>query len=203
MMVKGKKKWYPLRIYFSGVQRILETADDFGQCGLETFVPKVYKLRKRPDGRETKELLPAVTDLIFVRAAESEIQDVIKEKKNEPARIRNVSFIFRKTGVYKDLSKIIDIPDRDMEIFQRAVSGNEEYIFYIKEADIAGKKSKPVTIVGGRFDKVEGEVIRVDKNRHVVVRLQDFLIAAITYIPSSNLVIRTERGEVNPDDLKF
>jgi transcription antitermination factor NusG len=178
--------WYPLRVYFSGDQRILAVREAFQQLGIEVFVPMTYK-EVTIKGNVHKELLPAINNIIFVKGNQTDISRQIEDADDTPAPIRHVSFMFRKTGVYKDASKIIDIPDVQMENFMQAVTGNEEYMIYLNKKDIDGKKSKPVVITGGRFNNVHGEMIRVDKNRHVVVRLQDFAIAAVTYIPLSQI----------------
>lgn len=179
-------RWYPLRVYFSGAQKILAVEKSFKAAGMETFVPLAYK-KMKVGGKEQKQLLPVVTDILFVRATEGAIRQQVTEAPNEPAPIQHVSFIFRRIGVFKDDSKIIVISDKEMDNFIRAVKGNEEYIIYLQPGEVTGKTSRPITIKGGRFDNVRGELIRVQGNRHVVVRLDSFAIAAITYIPIANV----------------
>ena len=135
--------------------------------------------------QKVKRLVPAVSNLIFVKGTEVEIQK-IKDG------IDYLQFICLKEGGRR---KRIIVPDKQMEDFIRLTSESPEdtWIFTPEENNLA--KGDKVRIHGGPFDGVEGTFVKVSGKRRkmVVVTIPTILSAAtLSFVPEMLEKIKEE-----------
>ena len=126
-------------------------------------------------GRKTRQRIPAISNLIFVRASEERVQEV-KE------RTRILQYLcMRQDG----RNRRIIVPDDDMAAFQR-VAGAEEEVLYFRPEEIDFERGDRVRIHGGDFDGVEGIFVKVQgkRNKMVVVTIPTLVsVATLTFAP--------------------
>ncbi len=174
-------EWYALRLYFSGPKKMLRVKEIIDNHGIENFMPTKYAIQENANGSPKRVLVPAVSDLIIIKAP----ADILYTLKAEhPGELQNL--VYRR-NLYRDgtWSSPIIVPDRDMREFMGAVSGHEDSLEYLDIKSLEGKTGRPVRIIAGQFKGVEGILMRVEQNRHVIVRLKDLICASLNHIPIS------------------
>ena len=164
--------WYALRVTYS---RELQLKDYLDEQQVENFIPMHYEYVVR-DERKTRKLVPAIHNLVFVRTTR-QCLDEIKRLKALTIPIRYImDHVTRRPMV---------VPDRQMHSFI-AVAGNyDEQIVYLNAADLKLKKGDRVRIIGGIFEGVEGEFLRVKGDRRVVVAIQGVMAVATAFVHPS------------------
>jgi len=50
-----------------------------------------------------------------------------------------------------------------------------------------GRQGKPVRVIDGPFAGVEGTIVRIQRNKRVVVKIEGVAAVAITFVPPSFL----------------
>ena len=139
--------------------RSLKAGSEMELRGVEYFVPMRTAIGSSK-GRKVKRMVPAVTNLIFVRTTEAQIQK-IKDG------LDYLQFLCRKED--GRMRRII-ISDKEMEDFIRVATSHDEDIVYLTPDDIDLTRGDRVRIHGGPFDGVEGTFIKVHgKRRRMVV----------------------------------
>jgi transcription antitermination factor NusG len=142
------------------------------------------------EGRHPRhqELRPAVRNLIFVHASQSQITEM-KMTRREMAPLRYMMRPIHDDGGQTFRREIIVVPDRQMENFMRVASVVDDRVFYIENLDFAGKPGQRVRVVDGDFAGVEGIIKRVKKNKRVVVQIEHVAAVAIAFLPSAYIEI--------------
>jgi len=177
-------RWYPMRVTYS---RELLAKAFLESVGVECFVPMHYE---QVEGRHPRhqELRPAVRNLIFVHASQSQITEM-KMTRREMAPLR-----YMMRPVHDDMGgaarhEIIVVPDLQMNNFMRVASVTDDRVFYIENLDFAGRPGQRVKVVDGDFAGVEGIIKRVKKNKRVVVQIEHVAAVAIAFLPSAYIEI--------------
>lgn len=122
--------------------------------GIEVFVP-LKKVIKVVGGIKRKVVVPAINNLIFVRATKDELKDAK----------RGAEYIQYLTRRENGRNIPIIVPDRQMEQFIRVVQDDtiDKTYFTPDEANLAiGTKVK---VHGGAFDGVEGVLMKIKGKR--------------------------------------
>lgn len=168
---KEAEKWYVLRAIF---KKEIEVRDELQEQGIECFVPMHYVIQERK-GRKVRSLVPAIRDLVFVRST----QAALKAYKDNAKNI--VYFMTAKDG---DGRKIIVVPPKDMDEFIRIAEQIEEDILYFRPEEVALDKGTHVRVHGGKFDGIEGTLLKVKgkRSRRVVVSITGVAAIAAAYI---------------------
>ena len=105
------------------------------------------------------------------------------DKRFEPLR-----YMIRKLD-YDNKQEIITISDTAMDNFMKVSRVPDEKVFYLEPNDfVTSPAGRRVTITSGPFAGVEGVIKRIQRNKHVVVQLDNIIAAAITYVPAEYLV---------------
>jgi transcription antitermination factor NusG len=173
-----KKYWYALRITYS---RELALKAFLDQNHIENFVPMRYEFAFR-NGHRIRKLVPAVHNLVFIRATRKAI-DEIKEE--------NVISLPMRYIMDRETRQPIIIPESQMCHFI-AVAGNyEQQVIYLPPVEYSMQKGDRVRITGGVFEGVEGVFVRVKGDRRVVVSIQGVMAVATAFIHPS-LIERIE-----------
>ena len=154
MLSSEKMQWFAMRATYRRGMQIKALLD---KEGINNFIPMRYEVRIR-NGRKRRELVPVISDLIFVHSVQSELQKV---KFKLP--------YFQYMIDIRNGQKII-VPDDQMRQFI-AVAGT-----YVNL-----RKGTKVRITGGDFEGYEGVFVKVKgaRDRRVVISLQGVIAMAM------------------------
>ena len=126
-------------------------------------------------GRKTRSLRPFISDLLFVQSTREALDPVIQKTPT-------LQYRFVKGGQYLEA---LTVPDSQMEDFIRAAAWGDN-TEYLKPGEISKAMiGRPVRIIGGPLDSVEGKVlaIRGKKNRRVLIEIQGLLSLTFEVTP--------------------
>ena len=175
------KTWFPMRVTY---QREMKVKAELDRLGIENFVPmryKVVELRNDGDTELRRELVPAISNLIFVRST----QERVSELKQSNEVLEPLRYMMDRTASREHA--IMTVADRDMENFMRVASMTDDSVMFLDEDTVVGKEGKRVEIMGGAFEGVKGVICRVKRCKRVVVELEGIASVAIAYVPAGLL----------------
>lgn len=163
--------WYVLNAIFG---KEMQVRQSMSEQHFETFVPMRYTIRNTVKGK-IRLLVPAIHNLIFVHSVKSAIEEF---KASDP---RTIYFMTRKEG---NRRVILTVPDAQMEAFIRVARHAEEDLLYFRPDEIRLEKGDRVRVHGGKFDGLEGILLKVKgkRSKRVVVKLNDLAAVAASYI---------------------
>lgn len=162
--------WFVMSATFG---RSLQAQRALLKKGIENYVPMRWDVITHSQGRKTKKLVPAVSNLIFVRSVWSGILESMTAMpwlmlQTFPQEGRNVPII---------------VPDPQMERFIRITENQDNRPVYLQPAEIDLNEGERVQVLGGPFDGVEGIFI------HSRGRRKKQLIVEIPHIIAAKVVI--------------
>lgn len=172
-MCGDPKIWFPMRVTYS---REMKVKAELDRLGIESFVPMMYKV---VDGdMPQRELVPAISNLIFVRSTQERISGLKSSNKTlEPLR-----YMIDQTA--QQPHTIMTVPDRQMQNFIRVASKTDDSVMFLDEDCVVGKEGKRVEIIGGAFVGVAGVIRRVKRCKRVVVEIEGVASVAIAFVPA-------------------
>lgn len=168
MIVFDVPDWYVLRVTYSREMIVKKYCDT---NSIINFVPMMYKIQEN-DGIKSKKLVPAVHNLIFIKATRQFIHEL---KRRFPLRFL----------MDHEKKHPITIPEKEMQHFISVASNYNEQIVYLTPDELKMKVGSKVRINSGIFKGVEGTLIRVRNNKRVVVQIKGLVIVATNYIHPS------------------
>ena len=171
--------WFPMRVTYNRETKVKESLDNLG---IENFMP-VKQQFVIHGGHKKLETLPAIHNLLFVHSSR-EILTNLKMTEEEFSPLR---YMMSRPLQKNAKAEIITIPDRSMDNFIRAASHTDGSVIYIDYERVADKVGKRVVVTDGPFAGIEGVIMRVDKNKHVVIKLENVLAVAIAFVPPAFL----------------
>lgn len=149
--------------------REMQAREILGKVGVECYVP--MKMERTEKGTR---LVPAVHNLIFVRTERS-FMDSWKRGHEEDCPLRYA--MDSATG------KPMIVRDREMEDFVRVTDAAGSEIMYLDNPAVTIERGKEVEIVVGQYAGVRGKIIRILRDRKVVVSVGNVVAVAISGIP--------------------
>ena len=171
------KIWYPMRVTYG---REMKVKGELDRLEIENFVPMTYKIvESRINGTTElrRELVPAISNLIFVRSTQERISGLkMSNEVLEPLRYMMDHTIGLKP-------EIMTVGDKAMENFMRVATKTDDSVMFLDENTIVGKEGKRVKIMGGAFEGVEGVIRRVKRCKRVVVEIEGVMSVAIAHVP--------------------
>jgi len=171
------KIWFPMRVTYG---REMKVKAGLERIGIESFLPMKYKVVESQingDAELRRELVPAISNLIFVRST----QERVTELKRTNEVLEPLRYMLDYTG--GDGPVIMTVGDREMENFMRVAAMTDDSVMFLDENTIVGKEGKRVKIMGGAFEGVEGVIRRVKRCKRVVVELEGIASVAIAHVP--------------------
>jgi transcription antitermination factor NusG len=178
------EKWFALRIFYGGMKKVLRIKAVFEGDNIETFVPMRYADTINKEDPNVPLRVPALKDLVMIRATDGTLE-AVKERHLDKRDMRHVDYYRHRRGENK--GKPIIIPLRQMQRFLDSVKADEASVTYYTIDQLKNKTGRPVTVLAGQFKGVEGVLMRIEKNRHVVVMLPGVLGASLAHIPVTML----------------
>ena len=165
-VVSSGNKWFVMRVTYS---RELKAQKLLQEAGVECFIPMVYERKEKK-----KNYVPAVHNLIFVRSSRDFLDDYKRKVESEcPLRY----MMDKSTGLP------MVVRDKEMDDFIRVTKENDEGILYLDDPSAAATKGTPVEIVSGPFKGVKGKLLRIRRDRKVVLQLAGLIAVAVDGIP--------------------
>ena len=161
--------WFVLRATYS---RELKVQSMLNEKGLRTFVPMIWRKTEK-DGRTVRRLVPAVSNLCFVRWTKTGIDSFIRSfGESSP-----VTYYWDRTT-----SRPLTVPDKAMEDFIAIASTMDEDLIYITQISSKLREGQVVKVKDGPFKGVQGRIVRIRKSRRILVELPGMLAVASTYV---------------------
>lgn len=163
--------WYPIRVTYGREMKLKSYLDTLG---IYSFIPMHY-VEIVKNGKKTKNLTSVIKNLIFIQSTRKSL-DLLKPELELRTPIRYM--------MDKATHKPIIIPDEQMQNFMAVSGTNDEQLVYLSTIEPTLKRGERVRVTGGLFSGVEGEVVRVKRDRRVMVCINGVIAVATTYISS-------------------
>ena len=179
---KDKEQWYVLRVLFG---RELKLKEKLSKRNIKCFVPLKY-VETNKEGITKRKLISAISCLLFIHTN----RVIIYALKCEYKYI--VPFMYL---VDKSTNKPMIVRDREMYNFI-AIAGNRElteYVHYLGEEAQNLKRGEEVIVKSGIFKGIKGRIVRVKRQRRVMVELQGIANVVTAYIPNELLECKNKQ----------
>ena len=180
-MCGDPKTWFPMRVTY---HREMKVKVELDRLGIENFVPMRYKVVESQNGGDTelrRVLVPAISNLIFVRSTQERMSEL--KRRNEVLEPLRYMMDHTATGEHT----IMTVADREMENFMRVASRTDDSVIFLDNETVVGKEGKRVEIMGGAFEGVKGVIRRVKRCKRVVVEIKGVASVAIAWVPAGML----------------
>ncbi len=161
--------WYALRVTYG---REMKLREFLMPSGVTCFVPMCYRETER-NGKRSRRLVPAIRNIIFVYSTLERIGQ-IKRQLGEKIPVRYIMDCA--TG------EPVVVPAREMEYFIAVSSTNNDELIYLTDVKQVPRRGQRVKVTGGIFEGIEGEVVRIRKDRRVMVSLPGVMAVVTTFI---------------------
>ena len=180
-MCGDPKTWFPMRVTY---QREMKVKAELDRLGIENFVPMRYKVVESQNGGDTelrRVLVPAISNLIFVRSTQERMSEL--KRRNEV--LEPLRYMMDYTASQEHA--IMTVADGEMENFMRVASRTDDSVMFLDNVTVIGKEGKRVEIMGGAFEGVTGVIRRVKRCKRVVVEIEGVASVAIAYVSAEVL----------------
>ncbi|MBO7577539.1 MAG: UpxY family transcription antiterminator [Prevotella sp.] len=180
-MCGDPKTWFPMRVTY---HREMKVKVELDRLGIENFVPMRYKVVESQNGGDTelrRVLVPAISNLIFVRSTQERMSEL--KRRNEV--LEPLRYMMDYTASQE--RAIMTVADGEMENFMRVASRTDDSVIFLDNETVVGKEGKCVEIMGGAFEGVTGVIRRVKRCKRVVVEIEGVASVAIAYVPAEVL----------------
>lgn len=171
-------EWYAMSATFG---RALKAKEFLESRSVRCFIPMKYEIIGDGMHGKKRQLVPAISNLLFVNTTRSCIQSL----KSEVAYLQ---YLTRPEGVRR---VPIVVPERQMEQFIAVCNTYNEKLVYLNPEEINLEKGTPVQIIGGAFDGIEGTFIKIEgvRNRRVAVLVPGIAAVVIADITKGGLKV--------------
>ena len=151
-------EWFAMSATFG---RALKAKVFLESHSVRCFIPMKYEVFSDGNHGKKRQLVPAISNLLFVNTTRSCIQSL-------KTGLSYLQYLTRPDGTRRIP---IVVPDCQMEQFISVCNTCNEKLVYLNPEEINLEKGTPVQIIGGAFDGVEGTFVKVEgfRNRRVVV----------------------------------
>lgn len=170
-------QWFAMRCTYS---RELRAKERLASEGIESFVPMRQHKVLRPDGTTEVQLIPAIHNLIFIHTTRARM-DAWKHIHEDDIPLRYI--IDRATG----LPAVVR--DKEMDDFIRVTTDSNDSILYLDHPEVLPQRGQMVEIVVGAFKGVRGRILRIRRDRRIVISLSNLMAAAMAHMPLSHFKI--------------
>lgn len=171
--------WFVMRSSYCREMKALELlqADDF-KC----YVP-THQQRVERNGQITQRTMPIVHNLVFVQTCRRAL-DPWKRLHEADAGLRYT--------IDKSTQRPMIVSEKAMEDFMRVTSESDDSLLYLDNPEIILTKGQKVEVVLGPFKGIQGYVLRIRKDRRVVVTLGGLVSVALATMPQSHFKLISE-----------
>jgi len=169
-------QWYVLRVLFG---RELKLKEKLEEKKIKCFVPLRY-VETEVNGITKRKLTSAIACILFINSKRAIIGDLMDEFSS--------TIPFRHL-IDKATKQPMIVKDQDMYNFI-AIAGNDElteYVHYLGEEAKHLRRGEEVVVKSGIFKGIRGHIVRVKRQRRVMVELQGLANVVTAYIPNELL----------------
>jgi len=161
--------WFVIRVTYGRERKLHKELDE---RGIENFLPEKTVSYHRPsDGKLMHKKVSAIPNMLFVHDTRAHIQELKTELEGRlPMR-----YMMNKTT-----RKPVTVRDRQMQDFIRLIGSDSEKLMYLDNPDVVYEKGQPVEVVYGPFAGIQGYILRIRRDRKLVICLDGVLAAAVT-----------------------
>lgn len=153
----------------------IKIRDEARNAGFDAFVPLSYEV-KTIRGQKQRKLIPALSGLLFIKGELEALKDYTKDSAYP---------VFIRKSTFSNREDYLVIPTKAMEDFIAVTQHREEHVSYFRPDEISLQEGDHIRIKGGLYDGREGIIMRIKgkRNRHLVVQIPGFLVAAVELSP--------------------
>jgi len=144
------ENWFAMRVTY---RREMKVKAEMDELGVQAFVP-MRRIMKHGFRLENS-LEPAIHNLIFIQASESELQTL---KKSRP----ELQYMMR--CMDGRMEKII-VPQRQMDDFMKVCTTSPDFVEILPAEEIQFKPGQEVMVVSGPLQGVHGHFQRIGGHR--------------------------------------
>lgn len=166
--------WYVMRSTYC---REVKAREMLEADGVECYVPM-----RTMRSEQSERVVPVVHNLVFVRT-NRDYMDQWKRRHEEDCPLRYT--------IDRSTSLPMIVRDRAMEDFIRVTKDADDEILYLDNPNVAVEKGKQIEIVCGQYAGVRGTILRILRDRKVVVSAGGLVAVAISGIPTSTVMAAT------------
>ena len=159
-------KWYVMRSTYS---REMKAKEHLETNGIECYVPV-----RREHHEDGDVFLPVIHNYLFVHTSRS-VMDPLKRQMEETCPLRY--------AMDKSLGMPMVVSDKAMQDFIRVTRDADSDVLYLDNPNVAVTKGKSVEIVAGPYKGIRGKILRILRDRKVVVSISDIVAVALSGIP--------------------
>lgn len=142
--------------------------------GIECFVPMTRAIVEKRSGIKTRQLVPAIHNLIFVHTSKT----IIQEAKTM------CEFLQYRTKPHNGKNVPIIVPDKEMQQFIAVTQALSEKLLYLNLDEIDLEKGTRIRIHGGVLDGTEGLFVKLKgkRRRSVIIQIEGVAAVALTEV---------------------
>ena len=165
--------WYALGCL--SPRQEIKIRDEARKAGFDAFVPLSYEV-KTIRGQKRRKLIPALSGLLFAKGELEDLKDYTRGSAYP---------VFIRKSTFSNREEYLKIPTKAMEDFIAVTEHREQHVSYFKPEEISLQEGDHIRIKGGLYDGREGIIMRIKgkRNRHLVVQIPGFLVAAVELSP--------------------
>lgn len=169
MTMNVKNNWYAIRVPYGREMKLKNRLD----CeGIKSFIPMQHK-QVIQSGKTEIRLVPAIRNLIFIYASRPCLNTLKLQVENcTPFRY----IIDRITN------NPIIVPEQDMNQFIAVAGTLNEQLIYLTNIEPVLRNGDQVLVTGGIFEGVQGRIVRIKKDRRVLVSIHNLIAIATAHI---------------------
>ncbi len=149
-------------------EKKLETRQTIGDFRPRCFIHRTIRHRKRPDGKGViKESVPSVSGLVFLQGTTRQLSSFLAQNFPQYYLVNDCC-----TG------EPASIPDSVMEPFMTVMESEPERVTFLRDPFIKfAKDHVRLRVLTGLFKGQEGYVVRVKRDRQLVMELGGYAVA--------------------------
>lgn len=161
--------WFVIRVTYGRERKLHKELEE---RKIDHFLPEKTVTYNRPsDGKIVHRKKSAIPNMIFIHDTRSNIQALKTELEGRlPMR-----YMMNKTT-----HQPVTVRDRQMQDFIRLVGSEGEKLLYLDNPDVVYEKGQPVEVIFGPFAGIQGYILRIRRDRKLVICLDGVLAAAVT-----------------------
>lgn len=168
-----ERYWFVMRSSYSREMKARELLE---RDGFECYVPTCQERVER-NGKIEQRTVAVVHNLIFVHSTR-EALDPWKRLHEEDAALRYT--------IDKSTQKPMIVDDKSMEDFMRVIAQADDSLLFLDNPGIILTKGQKVEIILGPLKGVQGYILRIRRDRRVVVSLHGLVSVALASMPMSH-----------------
>ena len=162
----NSENWYAAKLFVRNYDTIQTLLSEYAD---ETYIPMTTVAIKK-EGKIIKKAQP-LCSLIFFHTKHSSTAAIIEALKDKGMVYTSVTTSGRQPSI---------IQDREMKIFRLVTSGSEgiEYL----DTEYNFKQGQRVRVIAGEFEGAEGTIVRIKKDRRLVVTITGICAVATPHL---------------------